>query len=1125
MDLLRGLGPWLGGIRGSWVVAAVAGLAATTLVGVTVLRPAAAGRISVTLEPAGVAGDNPFLVLDSPDIRLGAALELSLDGGVTVRVGIEPGLYGGSGSDHLCDPQLIADFLAQDSAKASAWASAAGIGVDEIDEFLTTLTPVRLLADTWVTNHGYRDGRAIPRQSILQAGTMVLVDEYGVPRVRCKCGNPLGPAEVPSDLSAVDFVGEPWDGFDRDELLVIEAGDEAVEFFILVRLEDGRLIARPVGTVGDQDVLVDEDGNWIPELDIELPPEAAVGDGPFRLPDATSAGVELIYEVTGPCRVRDGALVLDGEGVCTVSVRSEAEAPWAPVDETFEIDVGRLDQTISVSDIGRVVLGEGPVVLGAVSDSLLPVTYEASGPCTMNGDQLVPTGVGACQIVITQEGDERWDAAEPVEVTVDIVGDPPRTEVTLTFSLPASVRLDGRSITLDATTNPRRPVTYQAAGACSIEGGDTLVATTVGDCTVVAVAVDNDEFQRAIDQDTLSVLPRLQTLGLDGVPRAAVLSSAAVPLPVTTSAGFEITYDVSGECRLTADGLVLTGAGTCELVASASGDRETEPITETVEITITDAPVVRQGQTITFARPDDLVVGGSGVTLSATASSDLAVTLTVTSGDCTLTGRTLTPGDAGRCTIVASQNGDADYEPADSVTQTITVARRTPTITVSLSGGPSDEMVAGETRTVTITVSNGPAGSITDTSGPCTSSGRTITATGSSAGTCQITVGTAGDGNHNPVSTSVSIGVKLTQTVTVSVSSTSIFVDGRTEAGATASSGLSVTLSAGPSSVCTLSGGTVVGVGAGTCTVTGDQAGNGSYVAASGTRSIQVNPKRTPVVTISAPSSIAVGERAAVTATSSESGVTITIDASGSACAEQSAGAIVGVARGTCTITATHPETDGAAAGSATATITVTGVDDRIIFDCIGICDIGVGEQVGVAIVSESGLTPTASIDGPCTIVARDGGGGSLTVLVRGDGSGGCTLQASTPGDDAWNPVSSSFPITVSQQIDLVPVLGSDFFDGSCSGRTCTHRLRFTVRNDGTSGSPQTTVTVNVTPNGPVTVTVPAIGAGRSTTIETSVTGTWCFDPDCFISVTVDPGNGVAETNESNNTATWSAIG
>jgi hypothetical protein len=282
---------------------AVAGVVATALVGIGVWLPG--GRLDVLLEPAGATGPDAFIELESPDLRMGAAEELALGGGVTIRVGIEPGLYGGSGSDHLCDPRLIGDFLAQDPDKASAWASAAGIEVDEIDEFLETLTPVRLLADTWVTNHGYRDGQATPRQSILQAGTMVLVDELGVPRVRCKCGNPLQPPEVPSDLGTVDFIGEPWEGFDSDELLVIEPGDEPVEWFVLVRMEDGRLVARPVGTLGDQDVLIDENGDWIPEIDLELPPLAAVGDGPFALPELSSAGLDLAYEVNGPCRIRD----------------------------------------------------------------------------------------------------------------------------------------------------------------------------------------------------------------------------------------------------------------------------------------------------------------------------------------------------------------------------------------------------------------------------------------------------------------------------------------------------------------------------------------------------------------------------------------------------------------------------------------------------------------------------------------------------------------------------------------------------------------------------------------------------------------------------------------------------
>ena len=60
-----------------------------------------------------------------------------------------------------------------------------------VPAFLRGLTPVVLRADTRVTNHGFRDGSATSFQSVLQAGTAVLVDDHGAPRVRCACGNPL----------------------------------------------------------------------------------------------------------------------------------------------------------------------------------------------------------------------------------------------------------------------------------------------------------------------------------------------------------------------------------------------------------------------------------------------------------------------------------------------------------------------------------------------------------------------------------------------------------------------------------------------------------------------------------------------------------------------------------------------------------------------------------------------------------------------------------------------------------------------------------------------------------------------------------------------------------------------
>lgn len=103
--------------------------------------------------------------------------------------------FGGSGSLHVCDREKLVDFLTSHRAQRRAWARVLGIDSDEdsVSRYVRSLTPVTLTVDTRVTNHMYVNGRAVPFQSILAAGTAVLVDKYGRPVVRCKCGNPLLP--------------------------------------------------------------------------------------------------------------------------------------------------------------------------------------------------------------------------------------------------------------------------------------------------------------------------------------------------------------------------------------------------------------------------------------------------------------------------------------------------------------------------------------------------------------------------------------------------------------------------------------------------------------------------------------------------------------------------------------------------------------------------------------------------------------------------------------------------------------------------------------------------------------------------------------------------------------------
>ena len=181
------------------LVGGAALLVIALVVGVLVLTAddeASAGEIF--LDPAGETGSDPFtdsVSVSGQDTGITGTATGGGSTGDTVEVvsatGSEPGLYGGTQDQSTCDREQLITFLTANQDKARAWAGVQGIAVGDLAEYIASLTPMRLRFDTRVTNHGFRDGRATAYQTVLQAGTAVLVDAQGIPRARCACGNPL----------------------------------------------------------------------------------------------------------------------------------------------------------------------------------------------------------------------------------------------------------------------------------------------------------------------------------------------------------------------------------------------------------------------------------------------------------------------------------------------------------------------------------------------------------------------------------------------------------------------------------------------------------------------------------------------------------------------------------------------------------------------------------------------------------------------------------------------------------------------------------------------------------------------------------------------------------------------
>lgn len=267
---------------------------------------------AVQLEPVSFAGPNPFTgsVSQAPETPI--AQPLSVDpaspGATLSADGSTAGLYGGSLNQSSCDREQLVSFLEQDRAKARAWVDALNtdptlswsggnrVGVRQIRDYVFELTPVILRADTWVTNHGYVGGRATPLQSVLQAGTAVLVDAYGVPRVKCFCGNPLLP---PRRVPPV-YQGTPWTGFDPDRVIIVIPPPTIIIIFVIGDVDTGDPIQRPPGTDGGQDTPGPPTDGGTPEPTLTVPPDVILGTGDVQVTLLWASGDDLDLHVFDP---------------------------------------------------------------------------------------------------------------------------------------------------------------------------------------------------------------------------------------------------------------------------------------------------------------------------------------------------------------------------------------------------------------------------------------------------------------------------------------------------------------------------------------------------------------------------------------------------------------------------------------------------------------------------------------------------------------------------------------------------------------------------------------------------------------------------------------------------------
>jgi hypothetical protein len=294
------------------------------------------------------------------------------------------------------------------------------------------------------------------------------------------------------------------------------------------------------------------------------------------VPPLSSSGLPVTLSVvSGPATISGNTLTLGSTyGTVVLAANQAGNSSFlAATQVTTSFQVGDVAQTITFPAPAGPGGTTNPFTITApTSSSGLPVTVTVkSGPATISGTTVTPTGAGTIVLAANQAGNFLYAAAAEVDVSVT-AGIQTQT-ISAFGSIGNQVAGVPFTITLP-TASSGLPVILTALSGTATISGNKITPTSVGTLTLAANQPGGSNFLAA-PQQTVSITVAQGSQVIAPIP-ATSLSYSATPYlltPPAATSGLPVTLSiVSGPGTLNGNYLTMTGLGQIVIAADQAGN-------------------------------------------------------------------------------------------------------------------------------------------------------------------------------------------------------------------------------------------------------------------------------------------------------------------------------------------------------------------------------------------------------------------------------------------------------------------------------------------------------------------------------------------------------------------------